>query len=141
MSFVRKIIRKMVCQLRGEINIDEYICCGMRVGSGFWMGERCSFDWSFPWLITIGDNVALSHDVDIICHDASLQKHVGVTKLGRVNIGNNVFVGAHAILLPGTEVGEGSIVAAGAVVSSKIPAREIWGLSRFTYMQCRRIFG
>ena len=64
------------------------------------MGDRCRLDWSFPWLITIGDNVILSHDVDIICHDASLQKHAGVTKLGRVTIGNNVFIGAHAILLP-----------------------------------------
>lgn len=127
MNIVKKVIKRIVCKIRGEICLEEYISCGTKVGSGFWMGDRCRLDWSFPWLITIGDNVTLSHDVDIICHDASLQKHAGVTKLGRVTIGNNVFIGAHAILLPGSEIGEGAIVAAGAVVSSKIPAREIWG--------------
>lgn len=48
------------------------------------MGDRCHFDWSFLWLISIGNNVTHSHDVDIICHDASLQKYLGVTKIGKV---------------------------------------------------------
>ena len=53
---------------------------------------------------------------------------------GNIKIGNDVWIGAKAIILSGTTIGDGSIVAAGSVVSGKIepytivggnPAREI----------------
>lgn len=122
-----KFLKKIISKVRGDIILEDYIKCGTKIGTGFWMGDKCQFDWSFPQLIKIGNNVTLSHNVDIICHDASLQKHLGVTKLGTVEIGDNVFVGAHTILLPGTVIGRNSIIAAGSVVSSRIPSGEIWG--------------
>jgi acetyltransferase-like isoleucine patch superfamily enzyme len=44
-----------------------------------------------------------------------------------VTIANNVWIGANAIILPGVDIGENSIVAAGAVVNTDIPANQIWG--------------
>ena len=56
-----------------------------------------------------------------------MQKHLEVTKLGTVEICDDVFAGAHTILLPGTVIGRNSIIAADSVVSSRIPSGEIWG--------------
>jgi acetyltransferase-like isoleucine patch superfamily enzyme len=44
-----------------------------------------------------------------------------------VEIGENVWVGANCVLLPGASVGDNSVIAAGSVVNTTIPANEIWG--------------
>ncbi len=44
-----------------------------------------------------------------------------------VEIEDDVFIGAHCIVLKGVKIGRGSIVAAGSVVSKSIPPFEIWG--------------
>jgi maltose O-acetyltransferase len=79
-------------------------------------------DPSLCWLISIEDEVTLAPRVTILAHDASMKRHTGYTRLGRVTIGRRAFIGAGAILLPGVKVGEGAIVAAGAVVARDVPA-------------------
>lgn len=44
-----------------------------------------------------------------------------------VLIGDDVWVGANAVILPGVEIGDGAVVAAGAVVHKSVPARAIVG--------------
>jgi len=48
------------------------------------------------------------------------------TKTG-VELGRNVWVGANCVLLPGTRIGDHSLIAAGSVVNSEVPSGEIWG--------------
>lgn len=43
------------------------------------------------------------------------------------NINNRVWIGANAIILRGVNIGEGAIIAAGAVVTKNIPPNELWG--------------
>lgn len=47
--------------------------------------------------------------------------------LSSVRICERAFIGGHAIILKGVTIGEGAVVAAGAVVTKDIPANEIWG--------------
>lgn len=47
-------------------------------------------------------------------------------KMG-VIIGNDVWVGSHAVILPGVTIGHGAVIAAGAVVNRDVPSFEIWG--------------
>ena len=47
--------------------------------------------------LTIGDNVTLS-TCHILLHDASTKKILGFSKIGRVAIGNNVFIGAGSVV-------------------------------------------
>ena len=61
-------------------------------------------DSGFGWLITIGDNVTITN-ATILAHDASTKKSLGYTKVGRVDIGDNVFIGYGAIVLPNTRIG------------------------------------
>ena len=44
-----------------------------------------------------------------------------------VELGDNVWVGAGCVLLPGTRINDNAVVAAGSVVNREIPAGEIWG--------------
>ena len=42
-----------------------------------------------------------------------------------ITIGNDVWIGVRAIILPGVEIGEGSIIGAGAVISKSVPPYSI----------------
>ncbi len=44
-----------------------------------------------------------------------------------VELGNNVWVGALSVLLPGTKIGDNAVIAAGSVVRGNVPAGELWG--------------
>ena len=72
-------------------------------------------------MITIGDNVTLSGGVVILGHDASTKRALGYTILAPVRIGNNVFIGRNAIILPGVMIGDNVIVGAGSVVTKDVP--------------------
>lgn len=78
--------------------------------------------------ITIGDDVLIGQNVVI----ATLNHAMDPDSRGDMNpkpvcIGNKVWIGANATLLPGVSIGEGAIVAAGAVVSKDVPARTVVG--------------
>jgi virginiamycin A acetyltransferase len=46
---------------------------------------------------------------------------------GGITLENDVWIGANAVILDGTHIGEGAIIAAGSVVQGVVPAYEIWG--------------
>lgn len=124
---IKRVLKKLMLRLRGWSDIEDLKARGMNVGDGCWFGDGCSFDYSFPHLISIGNNVTLSHNVDLIVHDASLQKGLRVTRLGLIKIGDNAFLGANSTVLPGVTIGDGAVVGAGSLVNRDIPTEEVWG--------------
>lgn len=54
-----------------------------------------------------------------------------------VEIGKDAWIGACAVILPGSSVGEGAVVAAGSVVTRDIPAFEIWGGAPARFIRSR----
>jgi carbonic anhydrase/acetyltransferase-like protein (isoleucine patch superfamily) len=74
-----------------------------------------------PSLITIGDRCTIT-GATILAHDNSSIVHLGLQTIGPVRIGDEVFIGRGAIVLPGVNVGTGAIVGAGAVVSRDVEA-------------------
>lgn len=75
-------------------------------------------------LISIGDNVTIT-GARILSHDASTKKFLGYSKIGFVKIGNNVFIGNGAIVLPGTTIGNDVIIGAGSIIASDIPDNSV----------------
>jgi acetyltransferase-like isoleucine patch superfamily enzyme len=96
---------------------------GVKVGEGSRIYTR-SFSGE-PWLVSIGDRVTVAPGVDFITHDASswlLQDEKGRRyRYARITVGNDVFIGANAVILPGVRIGNRVIVAAGSVVNRSIP--------------------
>lgn len=81
-------------------------------------------------LVELGDNVIVSGEVIFITHDGSvytaLEKFPGVNgHYGRIRVGNNCFIGMRATIMPGVELGERCVVAAGAVVMDSFPANSV----------------
>ena len=111
--------------LRSEISTEKLIELGLTVGENFSRQEKTLIDQSHCWLITIGDDVTLAPRVHILAHDASTKKALGYTRLGTVNIGNNVFVGASTTILPGVNIGDNVVIGAGSVVSKDIPSNSV----------------
>ena len=64
----------------------------------------------------------MSIRVTVLTHDASTKKATGYTKLGAVKIGNRVFVGANATILPGVTIGDDAVIGAGSVVTRDVPS-------------------
>ena len=78
-----------------------------------------------PPLTEIGDNSIIGHAATLYSH--AIEGHRFA--LERIVLGNNVTVGAHAIIMSGVSVGDGAIVSAGAVVKkgTHIGPGEHWG--------------
>lgn len=85
-------------RLRSEISTEDLIALGLTVGENFSRQEKTLIDQSHCWLITIGDDVTLAPRAHILAHDASTKKALGYTRIGVVNIGNNVVIGANSVV-------------------------------------------
>lgn len=83
--------------------------------------------------ITIGSNCFISTSCMItsVTHKIASYNRVEHNELNRkgldVSIGNNVWIGANVVILPGTVIGDNSIIAAGSVVKGLVNSDEIWG--------------
>lgn len=89
------------------------------LGSGFFNSNlkiRCTEK------IIVGNDVAISHDVTIMDSDAHIIEEVGYQKTKPIEIKNHVWIGTRATILKGVTIGEGAVVAAGAVVTKDVPA-------------------
>ena len=115
------VIRDFIYRLRGEVSTEKLVKQGMTIGANFQRMNNFLIDDSHAWLIAIGDNVTFAPRVHILAHDASTKKFLGYTKIGNVTIGNNVFVGAEAVILPGVTIGNNVIIGANSTVTHDIP--------------------
>lgn len=83
-------------------------------------GGGSSIDYNYGFLLTIGNNVTISNST-ILLHDAAMNKELGYVKIGKIDIGNDVFIGAGSIILPNVKIGNNVIIGVGSVISKDIP--------------------
>lgn len=114
-------VKRIVYRFRGEVDTKTLKKLGLVIGDNFKRNEHCIIDQSHCWLIKIGDNVTLAPNVHILSHDASMWNDTGYARIAPVKIGNNVFVGAGSIILPGVTIGNNVVVGAGSVVTKSFP--------------------
>lgn len=119
------LLKEFVYRLRGEYTTEKMISMGMSVGINFKCLNGVILDPSHCWLIEIGDNVTLAPRVHILCHDASTKSFLNYTKIGRVTIGNNVFIGAETVVLPGVTIGSNVVIGANSTVTHDIPDNSV----------------
>jgi maltose O-acetyltransferase len=122
---MQDILRKIYNKCFRRNRLKKLIRRGLVVGKNLSIQGEVIIDESHCWHITIGDDVTLADRVHILSHDASIKKHLNYTKVGKVKIGNRVFIGASSIILPGVTIGDDVIVGAGSVVTRDIPDRVV----------------
>lgn len=112
--------------------IDDSIKKGVKVG------KNCRFySTNFstePYLIEIGDHVTITDGVKFITHDGAAwvlrglkKEYENVNILGKIKIGNNVFIGFNSLILPGVEIGDNTVIAAGSVVTKSFKGNVVIG--------------
>ena len=77
-------------------------------------------DGLIPQRVEIGDDFVSAPGSMILAHDASLFVHIGKHRIEKTTIGNKVFLGAYAVVLPGVTIGDGAIIGSGAIVTKDV---------------------
>lgn len=126
-------IREIFSRLIGK-PVDEGFClfppfyseCGqcITLGKNVFINFGCHFQDQGG--ITIGDRVFIGSNVVLatLNHDLDpARRHIHHGQ--PIVIGNDVWIGANASILPGVTVGDGAIIAAGAVVTRDVPPRTV----------------
>jgi acetyltransferase-like isoleucine patch superfamily enzyme len=91
---------------------------------GLKVGEQTSFalmvmlDVMFPEKISVGRNTVIGYNTTILAHEYLIKEY----RLGPVDIGSEVMIGANSTILPGISIGDGAIVSAGTLVHKDVPA-------------------
>ena len=112
---------------------NKYLrACGMDItGQIKFIHSSVYIDIGYASHMHIGDGCVVSVNTVVLAHDFSIE--CGMTSLGLgdltnekkivrdVYIGQNVFIGAGCVILPGTHIGDNCIIGAGTVCSGHIP--------------------
>jgi len=105
-----------------------YTDCGknLHIGERVFINSGCKFQDQGG--ITIGDDVLIGHNCVIatLNHVADPDRRCDMVP-APVRIGNKVWIGANATILQGVTIGDGAIIAAGAVVCKDVPPRSVVG--------------
>ncbi|MCM2536078.1 acyltransferase [Neobacillus pocheonensis] len=89
---------------------------------GLKVGEQTSFalmvmlDVMFPEKISVGKNTVIGYNTTILAHEYLIKEY----RLGPVEIGSEVMIGANSTILPGVTIGDGAIVSAGTLVHKDV---------------------
>ena len=126
-------LHDLMCQLTAQPDFPEfslfppfYTDCGKNIhfGKNVFLNSGCRFQDQGG--IFIGDNCLIGHNCVIATLNHSIDPEKRQNLLpAAVRIGNDVWIGANATILPGVRIGDGAIVAAGAVVTRDVAERPV----------------
>jgi len=110
---IREKLREAVIILRRQYFIRVW---GMDIGEGTSISMSAKLDKTNPRGIHIGKYTTVTFGAAILTHDYVNNRDADV------RIGDNCFIGAHSIILPGVTIGDSCIVAAASVVARDLPS-------------------
>ncbi len=130
-KFIRKISGKLLfnrCGKKVDIGRHVKLSPSIELGNYSGIGDRCYFQGE----VIIGDNVMMGPEVMFIAtnhkydrKDIPMNVQEEVRK--KIVVEDNVWIGARVTILSGVRIGEGSIIAAGAVVTKDVEKNTIVG--------------
>jgi acetyltransferase-like isoleucine patch superfamily enzyme len=125
LGLIKRVVRSIKFRKYNEFTRAEYFR-----SLGAKIGDNCRIVvttmGSEPWLIEIGDRVAIAQGVLLLTHDGGthiFRKEIPTLQhYGKIKIGNNCMVGANVILTAGVTIGDNCVIGAGSVVTRDIPS-------------------
>ena len=137
MTHWTRTIRRVICRplfdtCGHKINVQKgaYFANGggISIGSGSGIGVNCRIHGP----LQIGDNVMMGPDVVILTHTHNIERTdipMGAqgSRVAKVVIGNDVWIGMRSIIMPGVNIGNGVVIGASAVVTKDIPDYAVVG--------------
>jgi len=125
-GFVRSFVMKFMLGRCGKNVIFDYKCyirppkC-VHIGSDIYLGRGMRiFAYNQEYTVTISDHVFIGPDayLTVLAHDYSTSRLKNI--YGSIFVGENVWIAARAVICPGVRIGNGAVVAAGAVVTKDV---------------------
>jgi Acetyltransferase (isoleucine patch superfamily) len=130
-----KKIRRLIFHIRlnfADTFQKPAICSrfyGIKMGSNIRFTGKINFGTE-PFLVELGNDITLAEGVTFHTHDGGVwvfrKDYPGINIYKRINIGNNVFVGAYTNILPGVHIGDNVVVGACSVVTKDLPPNGVY---------------
>lgn len=102
-------------KVRGWQNIQKGIMCDPGDSPGVYINAHGG--------LKLGDNVGIAPNSTIVTTNHYKYDHRKKSNTTGVEIGNNVWIGSHCVILAGTKIGDEVTVGAGCVISGEIPSK------------------
>jgi acetyltransferase-like isoleucine patch superfamily enzyme len=124
---VQRITLSFIAKAGSNTRIKYWRRQGMKIGANCLI-NNANFSTE-PYLIEIGDHVAIAAGTDFITHDGAVwcfrDEIKNAEVFGTIKIGSNVFIGNNCTILPNTVIGDNSIVGAGSSVRGQFPENSV----------------
>lgn len=123
-----KIFERLISKLKLQF-YNEYTIAEFFRKQGAIIGENCRIYINDlagePYLVKIGNHVAIASNVTLITHDGGVwvyrEQDKTINRYGTIEIKDNSFIGFNSIIMPNVKIGPNSVVGAGSVVRGDVP--------------------
>lgn len=126
MTLAKRIYLYIYRLAKGNVKLAKKI--GVNIGNECRLIGKVNFG-SEPYLIKLGDRVSIT-DSTFATHDGGVwvfrREYPSIDIIAPITIGDNVFIGAKCIVLPGVTIGNNVVVGAGSVVTKDLPADAVY---------------
>lgn len=120
-------IRKLYKRLLSPENYARLI--GVNIGTNNFIPDKNCWS-SEPYLISVGSHCQITNGVRIFTHGGGhvvRKANPNFDVFGKVVIGDWVYIGNNSLIMPGVTIGNGSLIAAGSVVTKSVPPGVVVG--------------
>lgn len=126
----KTLVKKLFGSTGNEFWIEQRFHCdygyNIHIGENFYANVGCTILDCAE--VKIGDNVLFGPGVSLYTagHPTNTEQRIaGLEYAYPITIGDNVWIGGGAIILPGVSIGDNTVIGAGSVVTKNIPANVI----------------
>ena len=125
-------IKNGIITINGSIKVSQNSQIGVRDGGKITINDGFFSNNNFTCIshgsIEIGEYVSIGPNVCFYDHDHCFNEHGKIQdefRVGKITVGNNVWIGAGVIILRDTVIGDNCVIGAGAVIKGNIPANSL----------------
>lgn len=136
MDLINSIFKKIAIKMANRSNKSKIAYLkekGCKLGGGCHLNCGIKSFGTEPYLISLGDDCLIAEEVRFITHDGAIfvLNNLGFfngerkDKIAPITIGNNVYIGTGAYIMPGVQIGNNCIIGAKALVTKNIPDNSV----------------
>lgn len=123
---IKNFIIIEICRYSPSLRLKSFLArhfLRMQIGKDVSWGLMAMVDIFWPEKISVGDNTILGYNSTFLCHEFLLKE----LRLGKIQIGSEVMIGANATILAGVTIGDKAVVAACSLVNRDVHPGEFVG--------------